>query len=136
MKTSLMKTFLISVWLPITVVLISTSRLFLSGGFQDPRLGPLLGVENIILLLIMTWPCGVPLTIAIRKTLRRNRIAACILTVILVTISGFFVLIGGLFGPFGIAAYALAASVPAWIVLGIITWIQHYRKAHLDDADF
>ncbi len=131
-----MKTFLISIWLPVTVILISTSRIFLADGFQDPRLGPLLGVENISLLLIMTWPCGVPLTIAIRKMLRRSRIAAYILAVILVPISGFFVLIGGLFGPFGIAAYALAASVPAWVVLGIITWVQHCCRRRHDDADF
>ena len=39
----------------------------------------------------------------------------------------FGALIGGLFGPIGIVAYALVFSAPAWIALGITARIQRGR---------
>ena len=125
----MVRTFLYSIWLPIAILLISAIRLmYLASTAHHPGVAEFFDATGVTLLVIMTWPCGVPLTIALRKLYKRNRIATYVLGVILVPLSAVFALFGGLFGPFGVAAYAIIASLPAWIVLGILTLIQHRRE--------
>ncbi len=123
-----MRAFLISIWLPISVFVISYTRLAMMGESAGPSLAQFFDPYATLLLIFVTWPCGVPLTIALMKLYRRNRITSYILTVLLVPLTGMFALFGGLFGPFGVAAYSVVASTPAWVVLGIITLFQHRRS--------
>ena len=123
-----MKTFLISIWLPFSILLISFVRFVQFNGFHRFEIVEFFDIYHILLLFIMAWPCGIPLTYALRKIYRHHRVIAYILTVLLIPVSGFFALTGGLFGPIGIALYSLVASLPAWIVLGIFALFESRRK--------
>ncbi len=123
------KTFLYSVWLPIAVVILTALRFVVfqeERGFNEFNL---LGfIAQIAVLFLFAWPSGIPLTLALRKLHRRARNTSFFLAIIFVPLSAYAVIIGGLFGPIGIFAYAAVASVPTWLILGIVTAFQRHRS--------
>ena len=70
--------------------------------------------------LAVTAPCGLPLALAWLALHRAgwNRTAWTVFAV-LAPLSVIGALVGGLLGPIGIAGYAAALSLPAWIVYAV-----------------
>ena len=129
MKYAMIRTFLYSIWLPITVIVLAIIRLLDVQTEADRDLvETILSFEHIAYLFVIAWPCGIPLTFALRQLYHRARNTSFVIGIILIPLSGLAVVIGGLLGPFGIAFYAIIASLPAWIVLGIVYFIQRRRE--------
>ena len=78
-------------------------------------------------MVLFTWIAAIPLTVALTLLYRRARILAYVCGAVLGPIAVFGALIGGLFGPIGIVAYALVFSAPAWIALGSTALVQRGR---------
>ena len=124
------KTFLYSVWLPITVIILTALRFGILQEWQGFGAFNILEfVVQIAMLFLFAWPSGIPLTLAIQKLHRRARNTSFFLAIIFVPLSAYAVIIGGLFGPIGMFAYAAVASVPTWMILGIVTAFQRHRSS-------
>ena len=112
-------TILFSLWLPVLVLVISFVRFDVDGFGAWP------GVTDVLWLFGLAWPVGISLTLAVRLMHRRPHVLSRILAygcaVVLGLASVWGVIMGGLFGPIGVVAYPLVASLPAWIILGILT---------------
>ena len=77
------------------------------------------------LQLAVTAPCGLPLALAWLALRRAGwRRTAWTVFVVLGPLSVLGALVGGLLGPPGIAVYAVALSLPAWIVYGVRRWCR------------
>ena len=96
-------TIVFSLWLPILVLVISFVRF--SGDWIVE--GP--GVTGILWLVGLAWPAAIPLTLGVRRILRRSHRLSRILgygcAVVLGLVSAWGVIVGGLFGPIGVVAY-------------------------------
>jgi len=121
----IVRTLLLSIWLPISVLVLFVLRFGIeiwTGsdglGFHISQIGTLF--LQIGMLFLVAWPCGIPLTVALQKTFRRSRITAYILGVFLIPISALAATVGGLLGPLGVFGYVVFTSIPAWIALGIL----------------
>lgn len=116
----------ICLWLPLAILVLSVIRF---GGLPiDPGLGGPLAVAAMVgSMVLFTWIAAMPLTAALALLYRRARFVAYVCGAVLAPITVFGALVGGLFGPIGIVAYALAFSVPAWIAVGITALIQRGR---------
>ena len=116
----------ICLWLPLAILVLSVIRF---GGLPtDAGLGGPLAVAAMVgSMVLFTWIAAMPLTAALALLHRRSRIVAYVCGAVLAPITVFGALIGGLFGPIGIVAYALVFSAPAWIALGITALIQRGR---------
>ena len=116
----------ICLWLPLAILVLSVIRF---GGLPtDAGLGGPLAVGAMVgSMVLFTWIAAMPLTAALALLHRRSRIVAYVCGAVLAPITVFGALIGGLFGPIGIVAYALVFSAPAWIALGITALIQRNR---------
>lgn len=105
-------------WLPIAVALPTVPNALVA----PP--GP-----AVWLSLLPTIPAGMPLAAACYLIRRTGRSRAATTTFIL---AGFVTvlaaLVGGLFGPIGILAYCLVASIPAWLVLGFYKAIDARKR--------
>ena len=124
------KTFLYSVWLPITVIILTALRFGVLQEWQGfSAFNFVEFVVQIAMLFLFAWPSGIPLTLAIQKLHRRARNTSFFLAIIFVPLSAYAVIIGGLFGPIGMFAYAAVASVPTWMILGIVTTFQRHRSS-------
>ena len=122
-------TFLYSIWLPFAVLALSILRFGVDGWIDFEDL--LNRLHQLLLLFVWTWPCGLPLTIAMQKIYRRNKPAAYVTGIILIPVSALFATTGGLFGPIGVALYSAVASIPAWITLGLMVLIKWCRTRKL-----
>ena len=122
------RTFLYSFWLPVAIVVISIVRFIHLDAMDNQILENFFDPRRLALLVFLTWPCGMPLTSALRRLFRRSRTVTYILAVILVPLSAYFALYGGLFGPFGVVTYSISASIPAWIVLGIYAFFERRQE--------
>ena len=115
-------TILFSLWLPVLVLVISFVRLGIDGFGAGP------GVADVLWLFGLAWPVGISLTLAVRLMHRRPHVLSRILAygcaVVLGLASVWGVIMGGLFGPIGVVAYPLVASLPAWIILGVLAKVQ------------
>ena len=113
---------LFSLWLPALVLVISFVRFGIDGFGTGP------GVTGVLWLFGLAWPVGISLTLAVRLMHRRPQVLSRILAygcaVVLGLVSAWGVIIGGLFGPIGVVAYPLVASLRAWIILGVLTKVQ------------
>ena len=78
-------------------------------------------------MVLFTWIAALPLTLAVAFLYRRVRVLAYVCGAVLGPVTIFGALIGGLFGPIGIVAYALVVSAPAWIALAITAHVQRGR---------
>ena len=110
----MVRTIIYSLWLPILVLAASLVRF----GFEAPADGP--GLIGVLMLIALTWPAAIPLTLAVRLINRRAPVLSYVCAVVFGLGSAYMATIGGLFGPVGVVVYTMAASVPAWIVLGIL----------------
>jgi len=79
----------------------------------------------------MAWPCGLFLTFAVQKIIRQNKPLAYITCFILVPVSAILVTTGGLLGFIGMLLNAAVASLPAWIIVGVMFLIRKYRAHKL-----
>ena len=110
----MVRTIIFSLWLPVLVLATSFVRL----GFEAPADGP--GLIGVLMLIALTWPAAIPMTLAIRLINRRAPVLSYVCAVVFGLGSAYMVTIGGLLGPVGVVVYTIVASVPAWIVLGIL----------------
>ena len=115
-------------WLPLAILAVSVIRF---GGLPvDGGGGGVLFVGAMVgSMVLFTWIAAIPLTVALTLLYRRARILAYVCGAVLGPIAVFGALIGGLFGPIGIVAYALVFSAPAWIALGITALVQRGRTS-------
>ena len=115
-------TILFSLWLPALVLVTSFVRLGIDGFGAWP------GVADVWWLFGLAWPVGISLTLAVRLMHPRPHVLSRILAygcaVVLGLASVWGVILGGLFGPIGVVAYPLVASLPAWIILGVLAKAQ------------
>ena len=114
----MISTILYSLWLPILVVVVSGFRF----GFQGLVPGP--DLNTYLTLFALAWPAAIPLTLAVRLLHRRSKVLAYPCGLVLGAASYFTVVLGGLFGASGVIACTIVASLPAWILLGIVVLVQ------------
>ena len=114
MLGNIISSIVFSLWLPLAVLVVSLARFGISGGGMGPS------ATDMLLLFAFTWPAAFPLTLAVRLLHNRSRIVAYVCGALLGAGAVYGVIVGGLLGPVGVVGYALAASVPAWIVLGVL----------------
>ncbi len=101
-------------WLPFGILLVTAAR-----GI------PLFVEPQAWLALIFLAPFGLPLASACRALRRGGHVvSAWAAFIVLAPATVGSVLIGGLFGPLGIAIYAIVFSFPAWAIYGFF----HYRS--------
>ena len=112
----MVKAISLSLWLPLAVMLVSYLRFGLSGESGSSSL-LVMDPMAVLMLFAIAWPCGIPLTLAIRLLHRRTRATSYLCAAVLGPITVVAVIMGGLLGPVGIAVYSLAVSVPAWLAL-------------------
>lgn len=99
-------------WLPLGMLLATAARGF--SPFSDPQAW---------LSLIGVAPFGLLLALACRGLHRgRHPAVAWAIFIVFAPVTVLAVLMGGLFGFVGIAAYAVAASLPAWAVYGFFRY--------------
>ena len=96
---------------PLAVLVMSIIRF---GGLPtDAGVGGLLSAGVMIgSMVLFTWIAALPLTLAVAFLYRRVRVLAYVCGAVLGPATIFGALIGGLFGPIGIVAYALVFSAP------------------------
>lgn len=103
-------------WLPFGILLVTAAR-----GL------PLFIEPQAWLALIFLAPFGLPLALACRALRRGGHVvSAWIMFIVLAPATVGSVLIGGLFGPLGVAIYAIVFSLPAWAVYG---FFRHRSKS-------
>ncbi len=106
-------------WLPFGILLVTAAR-----GI------PLFIEPQAWLALIFLAPFGLPLALACRALRRGGHVASAWVTfIVLAPATVGSVLIGGLFGPLGIAIYAIVFSLPAWAVYGFFRYRAKSRPA-------
>ena len=122
----LVRLLAICLWLPLAILVLSVIRF---GGLPTAASlgGPLAVGAMVGSMVLFTWIAAIPLTVGLALLYRRARIVAYVCGAVLAPITVFGALLGGLFGPIGIVAYALVFSAPAWIALGIAALIQRDR---------
>ena len=114
-------------WLPLAILVVTAIRFAtLSPGSESS------GMPNaavmIALMVLFAWIAAIPLTLAVAFLHRRVRVVAYVCGAVLVPLTVYGAVIGGLFGPVGVVLYPLVLSLPAWIALGITTFIQRNRS--------
>ena len=122
------RTFLIGslLWLPAGILL--TTFIRFPDAFATPTMwfGMLAGLAS----LIVVAPCGLPLALACRQLWRngyRQTAWGCMLGLGLLTVGA--TLLGGLLGPIAIVVYAIVLSLPAWIAVAVVSYLQRRRAA-------
>ena len=106
-------------WLPLGMLLVTIVR-----GI------PLFIEPQAWLGLLFLAPFGLPLALACRALRRGGHVVSAWVTfIVLAPATVWAVLIGGLFGPLGIAIYAIVFSLPAWAVYGFFRYRAKSRPA-------
>ena len=106
-------------WLPFGILLVIAAR-----GI------PLFVEPQAWLALIFLAPFGLPLALACRALRRGGYVVSAWITfIVLAPATVGSVLIGGLFGPLGIAIYAIVFSFPAWAIYGFFRYRAKTRPA-------
>ena len=113
------RTVLIALWLPLGVAAQALVRF----GFQSdlPPTPASTMAMAIVTLLVFAWPAGIPLTVAVRRLHSRSRPAACGCAALLGPLTVYAATIGGLLGPLAVWIYAAILSLPAWLLLWLLT---------------
>lgn len=113
------RTLLISLWLPLGVAAQALVRFgFEPGAAQMPL--PMMPMA-IVTLLVFAWPAGIPLTAAVRRLHPRSRAAAGGCAAVLGPLTVYAATMGGLLGPFAVWIYGAVLSLPAWLLLWLLT---------------
>ncbi len=116
----LVRTVLFALWLPVVVLLVSLLRF----GFEGMVT---MDATAFGQLVVLGWPSGIPLMLAILLLHRRARLMAYVCAVVLAPFSVLAFILGGLLGSVGVLIYAVVVSLPAWIALGIVALLQSRR---------
>ena len=88
------RTLMLSLWLPIGVLVASLFRF-------DLQPSSLFSLPAMILGLVMAWPGGIPLTLALRRLHHHSRPLTYGCAAVLCPLSVGAATVGGLFGPIG-----------------------------------
>ena len=116
-------------WLPAGVLLITFVRF--GEQFASPMMW--LGLLANLGSLVIVAPCGLPLALACRKLWRSGYREAAWATMVglgLVTVAA--TLVAGLLGPIAIAVYAIVLSLPVWLAVAIIGFVNRRRAQRAD----
>ena len=122
-----LRLLVLPLWLPLVILVVSAIRFATLipgeevGGMPN-------AVAMIGLMVLFAWIAAIPLTLAVTFLHRRVRVLAYVCGAVLVPLTVYGAVIGGLFGPVGVVLYPLVLSLPAWIALGITTFIQRNRS--------
>ena len=84
----------------------------------------------IVPLFLFTWPAGIPLTLAVRRLYRRSQAAALGCAAVLGPLTTAAATVGGLLGPIAVWIYAAILSLPAWLVLWMLSSRQRATVPH------
>ena len=126
-RKSLLRLFLISAWVPISILVLYVIRFgmfSLDTGVAMPRFD--VGASSYLIMLV-SWPCGMSITLAFQKMLRLERKPALLLIVIFAPLTAFAATVGGLLGAVGVAALTLMMSLPVWLIFFIRRAIHNRR---------
>lgn len=120
------RTLLRSAWLPIGMVVLALLRFAFDPGIAR---GPeaVMALPAMVMGLAITWPAGIPLTLALERLQPRSQALALVCGAVLCPLSVVAVTVGGLFGPIGVWAYAGIVSLPAWLALGLLVGFVRLR---------
>ena len=117
----LVRVTLISVWLPVAVILLVVIRIFgMETGESSASLDRALIYEQLLLVFVISWPCGVPLTLALKKLYPYAHITTYLLGLVLVPLTVYLVFIVALLNPLGMVITALVLSLPVWLLVYIL----------------
>ena len=123
MKRFLLFVLFASLWLPLAIFLIYVLFLIMAQVVETP--GPV-QLRPWVDFAVLS-PFGFPLALACRALRRGGHVVSAWITfIVLAPATVWAVLIGGLFGPLGIAIYAIVFSFPAWAVYG---FFRHRAKS-------
>ena len=117
----LVRAILFALWLPVVVLLVSLLRFGVEGMVT-------MDATAFVQLVILGWPSGIPLTLAVLLLHRRVRLLAYVCAVVLSPFSVLAFILGGLLGHIGVLVYAVVVSLPAWVALGIVALLQSRRS--------
>ena len=112
----LVRAILFALWLPVAVLVVSLVRFGFEGMMTMEAL-------SFVLLVVLGWPSGIPLTLAVLLLHRRVQLAAYVCAVVLAPVTVPAFIMGGLLGPF-VLVYVVVVSLPAWVALGIVALLQ------------
>ena len=84
----------------------------------------------IVPLFVFTWPAGIPLTAAVRRLYPHSRAAAYGCAAVLGPLTTAAATVGGLLGPIAVWIYAAFLSLPAWLVLWVLSRRQRTTVPH------
>lgn len=111
----------LSCWLPsVTVAYVLTSDVLSYAEFSNTS-------WFVVTLVLPTWLAAIPLTVAVYHIYGRSRALAGACAVVLGILTVFLTPAGGLVGAFGVVICGIVGSIPAWIVLGVISYRQRSR---------
>ena len=83
--------------------------------------------------LIFVAPCGLPLAFACRRLWRHGyRQAAWATMIVLGIVTVAATLLAGLLGPIAIAVYAIVLSLPVWLAVAMIGYLNRRRAQRAD----
>ena len=114
------RTLLLSLWLPLAVVAQAVVR-FGFGAIPAPPVPGSMMAAAIVPLFVFAWPAGIPLTMAVRRLYPRSQAAACVCAAVLGPVTIYAATVGGLLGPVAVWIYAAVLSLPAWLVLWVLS---------------
>ena len=114
-------------WLPLAMLVVTAIR-FATLAPGGEASGMPYAAVMIALMVPFAWIGAFPLTLAVALLHRRVRVVAYVCGAVLVPLTVYGAVNGGNFLPVGIALYPLPLSLPAWIALGITTFIQRNRS--------
>ena len=114
-------------WLPLAILVVAAIR-FATLAPGGEASGMPSAAVMIALMVLFAWIAAIPLTLAVTYLHRRVRVVAYVCGAVLVPLTVYGAVVGGVFGPVGVALYPLVLSLPAWIALGITTFIQRNRS--------
>ncbi len=113
-------------WLPLSIIALTLLRGF---AIPDQSLGEWL-------IFFTLGPMGIVLPLACRAIWRQGyKKTTVVLGVILMPLTVLYGLVGGLLGPLGIVVSVLIASLPAWIVYGVLKLIKSKRARRAKVAE-
>ena len=114
------RTLLLSLWLPLAVVAQAVVR-FGFGAIPAPPMPGSMMAAAIVPLFVFAWPAGIPLTMAVRRLYPRSQAAAYGCAAVLGPVTIYAATLGGLLGPVAVWIYAAILSLPAWLVLWVLS---------------
>ena len=114
------RTLLLSLWLPLAVVAQAVVRFGFGAIPVPPMPGPMMAAA-IVPLFVFAWPAGIPLTMAVRRLYPRSQAAAYGCAAVLGPVTAAAATVGGLLGPVAVWIYAAILSLPAWLVLWVLS---------------